>query len=555
MPGMPEHHTRGLPELVDALDADLDVGLTSAHAAEQLEALGPNSLTEAPERPAWLHFVDQFRNLLVVMLVVGALLAGIFGDLKDAVAIALVLLLNAVLGFVQERRAAHGLAALRDLLALQARVRRDGRVHQVDAADLVPGDVIMVEAGDRIPADGRVVEAHAFEVDESALTGESVPVAKDASPQADAMATPLAERTSSVFLHTQVTRGRAVVLVAATGDDTEIGKIAALVAAEPDEQTPLQRQLDRLGKVLASVSAVVVVAYLGLGIADGRSVTDTFVSAVALLVAAIPEGLPAVVTLTLALGTSRLAAGGAIVKRLRSVETLGSASVICSDKTGTLTLNEMTVERVVVLGAEASVSGSGYHVDGDVAPGIDPEALESLALVAALCNDSQVRAGELVGDPTEGALVVFAAKVGVDASQAREAHPRLDEVPFDSDNRLMITAHPAESAGADGPVRVAVKGAFEEVASRCTTVRTGDGSLVALDGDGVASLADAATGLAEHGMRVLACADRIDPELVDLGAASFDLSGLRFVGLVGMVDPPRREAATRSPRAVRQGST
>ena len=424
MPGMPEHHTRGLPELVDALDTDLDVGLTSAHAAARLEALGPNSLTEAPERPAWLNFVDQFRNLLVVMLIVGALLAGIFGDLKDAVAIAA--------GAAAQRGARLRAGAARrgtvlPRCATSSLSRRVCAVTATSTRSTRPSWSRATWSWSR-PATGSPPTGGSSRPTPSRSTSRRSPVSRSPSPRtphrrptpAD---TPLAERTSSVFLHTQVTRGRAVVLVAATGDDTEIGKIAALVAAEPDEQTPLQRQLDRLGKVLAAVSAVVVVAYLMLGIADGRSVTDTFVSAVALLVAAIPEGLPAVVTLTLALGTSRLAAGGAIVKRLRSVETLGSASVICSDKTGTLTLNEMTVDRVVVLGAAASVSGSGYDVDGEVAPGIDPDSLESLALVAALCNDSQVRAGELVGDPTEGALVVFAAKVGVDAGSGPDGLP------------------------------------------------------------------------------------------------------------------------------------
>jgi Ca2+-transporting ATPase len=536
MPGLSEHHHLPQRDLFERFATDPETGLAVDVAVDRLAALGPNSLTEAPGRPTWLRLLDQFRDLLVVILIVGAVLAGSFGDIKDAVAIAVVLVLNALLGFVQEQRAAVGLAALREMLTLQARVRRGGGVQQVDAATLVPGDVVLVEAGDRLPADGRVLEAHAFEVDESALTGESVPVTKVPSPEGLGRATPLADRTDAVYLQTQVTKGRAVLLVAATGDDTEIGKIAALVAGEPESPTPLQRQLDRLGKVLAGISGVVVVAYLILGIVDGRKVTDVFVSAVALLVAAIPEGLPAVVTLTLALGTTRLAKGGAIVKRLRSVETLGSASVICSDKTGTLTLNQMTVERVATLDAEAEVTGTGYGLDGEVAPGIDTSLLRALSRAAALCNDSHVREGDLVGDPTEGALVVFAGKVGVDADQERAARPRVAEVPFDSDNRVMVTAHRAP--GDDAAVLVVVKGALEEVAARCTTVCTADGGSVALDDAASATIGARAAAFAQQGMRVLALADRVDDE-VEVG---LDIDGLRLLGIVAMVDPPRLEA-------------
>ena len=536
MPGLSEHHHLPQRDLFEQFASDPDSGLALGVVETRLEELGPNALTEAPGRPTWLRILDQFRDLLVLMLIGGAVLAGVFGDLKDAIAIAVVLVLNALLGFIQEQRAAAGLAALREMLTLQARVRRDGVIHQVDAVNLVPGDVVLVEAGDRLPADGRVVEAHAFEVDESALTGESVPVTKVPSVDGMPRNTPLADRTDAVYLHTQVTKGRAVVLVTATGDDTEIGRIAALVAGEPESPTPLQRQLDRLGKVLAGVSGVVVAAYLALGVADGRKISDVFVSAVALLVAAIPEGLPAVVTLTLALGTTRLAKGGAIVKRLRSVETLGSASVICSDKTGTLTLNQMTVERVATLDQEVEVTGTGYELDGEVAPGIDTSLLRAMARAAALCNDSQVRDGELVGDPTEGALVVFAGKAGVDAVQERRKRPRVAEVPFDSDNRVMVTAHRAE--GTDSALLVVVKGALEEVAARCATVCTADGESTPLDAAALASISARAADFADQGMRVLALADRVDDDL----EVGLDLDGLRMLGVVAMVDPPRLEA-------------
>ena len=578
MPGVSEHHALSLDDLTQRLAVDLRLGLSAQEASVRLAADGPNALAPPPRRAAWRQLLDQFRNVLVAMLLVGAVVAGAVGDVKDAIAIGIVLLVNATLGYVQERRAASSLAGLRDLLEMQVRVRRDGRPHLVVADELVAGDVVLVEAGERIPADGRIVEAHAFEVDESALTGESVPTTKSSSVEVAAH-TPLAERVNTAFLHTQVTKGRAVILVATTGADTEIGQIATMVAEEPDSPTPLQRQLDRLGRTLAAISGAVVGFYFLLGVLDGKGVSATLVSAVALLVAAIPEGLPAVVTLTLALGTSRLAAGGAIVKHLKSVETLGSATVVCSDKTGTLTVNEMTAVTIAMAGGSATVTGDGYNFAGSVDGSLDASALTDLARTAILCNDSHVRDGELVGDPTEGALIVLAHKLGLDSQIERAAWPRSSEVPFDSAHRVMVTAQHAApgsdepSGGDQSPAHsslITVKGAWEEVAARSDRVRRADGSEVPLDVDTTAELESVAAGFAARGLRVLALADSVGglpgngeplpdgglpgnvgllgdgdspPDGGPAGGVTLDVSGLRLLGLVALTDPPRREAA------------
>ncbi len=327
-----------------AAPPDDDAGLTSDEARRRLESHGPNRLPDPPTRSRLAMFVDQFRNLLIVILMGAAVLAGLVGDWKDTIVIGVVLLLNAVLGYVQEGKAERSLAALRSMLVESAKVRRDGEVAVVPADQLVPGDVVLVDTGDRVPADGRLVAAHSLEVDESSLTGESTPVEKSTDPVADDA--DLGDRTDSVFMNTTVTRGRAEVLVTATGADTEIGALAGMLAAADPGETPLQLQLHSLGKRLAAVAGVAVAAFMALELLQGASLADTVLSSVALAVAAIPEGLPAVVTVTLAVGVHQMAKRNAIVKRLASVETLGSTTVICSDKTGTLTLNRMTAQEV-----------------------------------------------------------------------------------------------------------------------------------------------------------------------------------------------------------------
>jgi Ca2+-transporting ATPase len=502
-----------------------DHGLDSGEASRRLGRHGPNRLAEPEPRPAWRRFIDQFRSFLVLVLLGAAVLAGVVGHLKDAVVIAIVVLLNATLGFIQEHRAEAALTALKNMLAPSARVRRDGHVTVVAATELVPGDVLLLEAGDRVPADARVLVAHAAELAEAALTGESQAVAKTA--EAVDVASALAERRGMVFMNTVVTRGRLEALVTATGMATEMGRIAGMLAQTTQASTPLQLQLDRLGRRLAAIAGAVVGLITLIGLLRGDDLVQTAMTAIALAVAAIPEGLPAVVTVTLALGMHRMARRSAIVKKLAAVETLGCTTVICSDKTGTLTLNEMTAREVFYEERRFAVSGEGYAGVGEITA-LDGQPLPDfgpLLHTAALCSDSSVRDGDLIGDPTEGALLALAAKGGVDAEAAAAHSPRIAEIPFDSAHRFMATFHH------DGDrVRMWVKGAPDVLLARARIDPARHHAFVAAN-----------EHMAGAAMRVLALASRVIP------ARDFDPAGhlmdwagdLNLIGLVGIIDPPR----------------
>jgi len=525
------------------LDVDVAAGLDPETAARRLAEHGPNRLAEPPRRSPWLVFLDQFRNVLIVVLIAAAVLAGLVGDLKDTVVIGVVLVMNAVLGFVQEHRAERSLAALRQMLVATAKVRRGGAVLEVPAEDVVPGDVVLLEAGDRVPADGRLVVGASLEIDESALTGESTPVAKSIEPAPPGA--PLAERTSMAHMNTVVTRGRGELVVTATGMATEMGALAGLLQAAHTAPTPLQEQLAGLGKRIAAVGVAAVAVFFVLGLARGESLADTVLAAVALAVAAIPEGLPAVVTVTLAVGVHQMAKRGAIVKRLASVETLGSTTVICSDKTGTLTLNQMTARAVVVSDVSYRVTGEGYVPQGritDAAGRAATEPIVPLARLAALCNDSRVVGGAAIGDPTEAALITLAAKAGVDRDALDREFPRVAEVPFDSARKFMATFH----RDGDGRILVAVKGGADVLLGRCATVATTSGP-VALDSAQRHALDAHIEALAGEGLRVLAVAERhLPPNVLGTARSDEDLvelaRDLTLVGLVGLLDPPRPEA-------------
>ncbi|MEW5890330.1 MAG: cation-translocating P-type ATPase [Pseudomonadota bacterium] len=513
-------------------------GLTAAQARERLAQFGVNRLTERPPRPLWATFLDQFKSLLVLVLLAAAVIAGAIGDLKDMAVILAVVLANAALGLHQEHRAESSLAALRKMLARRARVRREGRKLEVPADELVPGDLVLLEAGDKVPADGRILAAHSLEVDESALTGESQPVGKHAN-ALSGRDTPLAERLNMVFMNTVVTRGRAEMVVTATGMRTEMGRIAGMMAAAEEGPTPLQRQLDRLGKRLALIAGLVVALIFALALYQGEPLARAAMTAITLAVAAIPEGLPAVVTVTLALGMQRMARRRAIVKRLAAMETLGCTTVICSDKTGTLTLNQMTVRACFFRGRRFAVSGEGYRPVGEI-KAEDGAALPELApllLPAALCNDSRIADGEAVGDPTEAALQALAAKGGIDPERTGEALPRVAEIPFDSAHKFMATFH------LDGDsVRIFVKGAPDVLMARSARVLLGDE--VPLDEAARSLVQRENERMAAQALRVLGVASRTLP------AARFHaaddlfryVENLCFVGLVGLMDPPRPEA-------------
>ncbi|MDP1525524.1 MAG: calcium-translocating P-type ATPase, PMCA-type [Rhodocyclaceae bacterium] len=530
---MPAWHALSVTAVTEQLDTLPASGLQHQAAASRLSQYGPNRLAEKAPRPAWLKFLDQFKSLLVLILLGAAVLAGVIGEVKDSIVIVIVVLLNAALGFFQEHRAEAALAALKNMLAPTARVRRDGEVLQIEAADLVPGDILLLEAGDRIPADARVLSAHSAEVAEAALTGESHAVAK--LPEAVDEKSVLAERHGMLYMNTVVTRGRLEALVTATGMATEMGRLAGLLAETAEGETPLQKQLDGLGKRLALIASVVVSLMFIMGLLRGDPLVQTAMTAIALAVAAIPEGLPAVVTVTLALGMHRMAKRHAIVKKLSAVETLGCTTVICSDKTGTLTLNQMTARALYCNGQRHVVSGEGYGNAGEIEGAAD---VRNTLLPAALCVDARIKDAQLIGDPTEGALLALAAKAGLDAETAGEHLPRIAEIPFDSAFKFMATFHH------DGDkVRLYVKGAPDVMLALASHHLQNDVAQP-LDAADRAALVAENEALAEQALRVLALASRTIP------ADSFDPAGellpwvkdLTLHALVGIIDPPRAEA-------------
>lgn len=530
-------HTQSTDAACAALETDPARGLSTEETADRLARFGENRLLEAQPRPAWLKFLDQFRNFLVIVLIFAAALAWAIGDLKDAVVILIVVVFNATLGFYQEHRAEKTLAALKQMLAARARVRRDGRVMELDASQLVPGDIVLLEAGDRIPADGRLLAAHALEVDEAALTGESHAVGKSTA-ALDVADLPLGDRVNLLYMNTVATRGRAELLVTATGMATEMGKLAGMIAAAPEAETPLQKQIDTLGKKLAAIAGAVVAVIFALDFARGLPWTEAALTAVALAVAAIPEGLPAVVTVTLAIGMWRMAQNRAILKKLSAVETLGSTTVICSDKTGTLTLNQMTARAGWFAGRRFMVSGEGYAPEGVIQFDAPVPDAHPMLLPMALCTDSRVRDGQLIGDPTEGALWVLAQKGGLDPEYEQEEQPRIAEIPFDSAHKFMASFHHAGET-----VEMFVKGAPDVLLARANAWLA-DAGVAPLDAAARRRIETENAQLANQALRVLAVARRVIPakDLDPAGDLMIWAQGWTFLGLAGLMDPPRPEA-------------
>jgi Ca2+-transporting ATPase len=532
-------HAISAGDAVQRLNSDARRGLSTAEAAARLAQVGENRLAEAPPRPKWRAFLDQFKNVLILVLIGAAVLAGAIGDTTDAVVILVVVVFNAALGFWQEARAEQTLAALKRMLAPLTRLRRDGTVEEIPATGLVPGDIVLLEAGDRVPADGRLIVSHNVEIDEANLTGESMPVAKSAAAVMPEDA-PLTDRPNVAYMNTVVTRGRAEMLVTDTAMTTEMGRLSGMLAETETAATPLQRQLDGLGRRLTLIAGTVILVIFILGLLRGEPLVQTILTSVALAVAAIPEGLPAVVTVTLALGMHRMAQHRAIVKRLAAVETLGCTSVICSDKTGTLTLNQMTVGELVHGGRRFAVTGEGYGIDGEIV-GEDGAALadpHAVLLPAALANDSRIRDGQLIGDPTEGALLVLAAKGGIDIARLTDDHPRIGEIPFDAANRFQASFHRHGDT-----VRLCVKGAPDALLRLSARHVTAAGERE-LDADALAYWSSENARLAAGAMRVLALAAKSIP--ADAFVAEPDLIAhvrdLDFIGLAGIIDPPRPEA-------------
>jgi len=533
-----------------ALATDARTGLDTAEAARRLLEHGPNQLTEARGKSKWRLFAEQFEGVVIWVLIAAAVLSGVMGEFVDAVAIVAIILLNALLGFVQESRAERSLAALRRMSSPVCRVLRDGHLVSIDTHDLVIGDVIVVEAGDRIPADARILSATPnFACEEASLTGEAAAIRKDADTLQDPN-TSVADRTNMLFTGTSVVEGKAQAVVTTTGMQTELGRIAGMIQQIPEESTPLQRKLDLLGKQLVIVSLGLVAIVFAVEILHGRSFMNTLLVAVSLAVAAVPEGLPAVVTIALAMGVQRMASRHALVRKLHSVETLGATTVICTDKTGTLTRNEMTVRTVVTPDATYAVTGIGYDPGGAIQLGgeeIDPAARRDLmaALYAGvLCNGAEFGQDEhgtwsVVGDPTEGAILVAAQKSGIDRAAVWEDQPLVAELPFDARRKCMSMIRRDDS----GRLVVYTKGAPDMILEFCPSALV-DGTVVPLDENLRGRILASNEALAGQALRVLAVARRdleddssaFAPELVE--------RDMTFLGLIAMMDPPRDEVRT-----------
>jgi len=535
-------------EVAQKLEVDPANGLSAGEAAKRLASNGPNRLTAGKKEPAWRAFLRQYEDFMQVILLGAALVNQLVTqETGTTVVLAGLTVFNAVIGLRQEAKAEESVKALSQMMKTIARVRRDGQAVEIDAGDLVVGDVVLVEAGNRVPADGRVSLAATLEIEEAALTGESLPVGKNVDP-VPGDDVPLGDRLCMAYMNTSVTRGRGEIIVTATGMGTEIGHIADMLANTETSKTPLQRQLDSLSKIIASIAAVALVIVVLLGLARGESFDTLFITGVALAVAAIPTGLPAVVTALLSMGTREIARRNAIVKRLPAVETLGSTSAICSDKTGTLTLNKMTAREIVIPGQNRySVSGEGYSTTGEISHvGGQHYDLDPYLLPMVLCADAVLDGESLIGDPTEGALIVLGAKGGLDINETRAALPRVAEVPFDSDYKFMATFHEMTSDSGQPVVRCYVKGAPDVLIARSTTFRKPDGTLVPITDENRPLALTANDEIANRGERVMVVAQRdLDPGVVRAGGNLIDqVNELTLLAMVGIVDPPRPEART-----------
>ena len=518
-------HSKTREEVLKSLSSNAERGLTSSQVAELQGKFGPNKLSESKKKTNLQRFLEQFKDVMIIILLLAAAVSFVvacFGhdpmEFFEPALILLIVVLNAVLGVVQESKAEKALDALKNMSAPHARVLRDGAEQVIDASGLVPGDIIRLEAGDFVPADARLLKSAGLKSEESALTGESVPSEKDAEAAVEEKA-PLGDRDNMVFSGCSVTYGTATAVVTGTGMQTEMGKIAGMLAGEQDTQTPLQQKLSQLGKYLGFVALAACAVIFVVGLINGIHVLEIFMTSVSLAVSAIPEGLPAIVTIVLAIGVQRMVKKNALIRRLPAVETLGSASVICSDKTGTLTQNRMTLTKVWVEGQQGLEAVS----EGN------SQMARYLLTLGALCCDGSVTYGAdgketHIGDPTETAILVAAHKNGLEQEALNGKYPRLGELPFDSDRKLMTSVNQME-----GKTVVIVKGAFDVMAARC------------VKGD-LEAAREKNDEMSRQALRVLAVGYKVIPSLPEELTSEALENGLTLLGLVGMIDPPRPEA-------------
>ncbi|MCX6777057.1 MAG: HAD-IC family P-type ATPase, partial [Candidatus Micrarchaeota archaeon] len=564
-----EWHCMGVREVISELKTS-ETGLSSEEAGKRLGSYGPNELKEMKKESALEKFLGQFKNTLIIILIISAIIAAFLGEIVDAFAIIVIVILNAFMGFVQDYRTEKALEALRKLAAPQVRVMRDGNEVRIPARELVPGDILLIESGDKLAADARVIHAIDIRVDESSLTGESVPVEKESAPlRKDAQ---LSERGNMLFMGTAVAYGRGTAVVTETGMSTQMGKIAEIIQETEEEMTPLQKRLEKFGgqlgigiliicgivfaseilespELMGFISSMKLVEFLG-----SQRLIELFLISVSLAVAAIPEGLPAIITITLALGVQRMVRRNSITRKLHAVETLGSTGVICSDKTGTLTKSEMTVRKLYVGDSYVEVTGEGYEPKGDFIREdcrLHAEKEEDLSLllrIGSLCNNSHLdnKGGWGVsGDPTEGALVVAAEKAGIAQDELKRRFPRIEEIPFDSERKRMTTIHKTP-----GGTEAYMKGACEIVLELCSHALEG-GRVEKLTARKRSEILKRNSEMADGALRVLACAYRkLASKDYSPGKVERDMI---FVGLMGMMDPPREEVFDAVKRCERAG--
>ena len=576
-----ESHGKPIEELVSGFQTHLERGLTRQEAQERLGKFGPNELTERP-RPGFFALLwDQFNNYLVIILIIAALVSLALGEYVDSIAIMFIVVLNAVVGVIQESKAEQALAALKKMSAPHAQVIRDGHQITIQGREIVGGDIVLLEAGNYVPADLRLVESVNLKIEEASLTGESVPVEKKAGVVLD-KEIPLGDRKNTAFMGTLITYGRGKGLVTGTGMNTQIGLIAEMIQSFEAEDTPLQKKLEHLGKVLGTACLAICALVFIYGLfrdthladalnsgflnyleAEKKDIINLFMTAVSLAIAAVPEGLPAIVTICLALGMQRMIKHHALIRKLPAVETLGCATVVCSDKTGTLTQNQMTVVQGWAGGKRFRITGEGYSPNGEFFAGtepFDPRTDPDATLLfhgALVCNDAKLeersdeegkRSWQIIGDPTEGAMVVAAAKSGYRRGELEKALPRIQEIPFDSDRKRMATIHSHDGGEAQAsvsgfsypPVFAFVKGAPDVILDLCGD-RLESGQAVGLTEDTRKAILEQNRDMAGNALRVLAVAYRPLQEVPAVVSPETVEKDLIFIGLLGMIDPPRPE--------------
>jgi Ca2+-transporting ATPase len=540
-------HTLSVADALAAQGVTAERGLSAAEVTERRSKHGANKFAEQETESRWHAFLRQYADIMqIVLLVAGIASIWPVGQVSTGVMLILLTVFNAYLGLSQEGKAAAAVAALQKMMVVKAKVRRDGELTEVPAEELVPGDIVTFEAGDVVTADGRLLKAATVEIDEAALTGESLPVSKELQPVAEDA--PLGDRHNMAFMNTNVTRGAGEMLVTATGMSTEVGHISGMLQAAEEEETPLTRQINALTRQLLVIAGLALIASMAIGyFRYDQSFDVLFVTAIAFAVSAIPTGLPAVITTILSYGSQSLAKAHAIVKQLRSVETLGSTSAVNSDKTGTLTLNQMTAVELTIPGRRHTVSGTGYGFDGKIerVGGDEDVPLDAFLLPCVLASDAVVKDGEMIGDPTEGALVVLAEKGGVGAAATREQYPRVATLPFDSDYKMMATFHRMQDDAGRDVIRAFIKGAPDQLLKRGANVISPDlRSTIPVD-DSVREKFNAENlRLGEKGLRVLATGRKdFDPGSFDPNADLLPLlEGMTLLALIGIVDPPRPTA-------------